>query len=156
MIANIAPRTASDEPYAPRLAIAGCSMFGYSWFFPCVTTNYRERDYFKADNIRFASVLTDNNGNIVAEEEYYKFAYPENYVFSGYDSCGIISPDELDGFIDAANLSDGTYLVNIACKRTDDDKVVLSLIPKEFQPQKPTLGQKLKNLFRTKTSSTTE
>ncbi len=27
---------------------------------------------------------------------------------------------------------------------------------KEFQPQKPTLGQKLKNLFRTKTSSTTE
>ncbi|MEE1365078.1 MAG: C10 family peptidase [Muribaculaceae bacterium] len=143
MIANIAPRTASDEPYAPRLAIAGCSMFGYSWVFPCVTTNYRERDYFKADNIRFAAVVTDNNGNIVAEEEeYFGFAYPGNYVFSSYDSYGIISPDELDEFIDAANLSDGTYLVNIACKRTDDDKVVLSLIPKEFQPQiKITKGQ---------------
>lgn len=144
MIANISPRTASDEPYAPRLAVGGCANNASAnsrLSFQCITTNFRDNDYFKKYDTYFAFVLTDKNDNILAEGDHSELAYPNNYVFSSYDDYGI-TKTEIISMIENNKLADGTYLINIASKRGDDDKTSLCLIPEAFQPKiKVTDGQ---------------
>lgn len=149
MIANIAPRKASDKPYEMQLAVGGCAEFndyGYGdgnglLYFECVTTNFRDKDYFEAYNTFFAFVITDENGNILAENKYNELAYPDSYVFSSYNDYDV-TKNEIIAMIEDNKLADGTYLINIASKRGDDDKATLCLMSEVFQPKiKVTNGQ---------------
>ncbi len=143
MIADISPRTSSDETYAPRLAIAGCPTYSptSNLRFDCITTNFRDIDYFKAYDVYFAFVITDDNNNVLAEDEYSEMAYPGNYVFSRYDDYSTYG-GSIIAMIEENNIPDGTYRINVVSKREEDNNFILCSIPERLQPKiKVTNGQ---------------